>query len=549
MTSSPSRSDKSDELHGHDSLSEKYDVYDTDIPILSKEHPFQEPRTAEFWSGVYEQAEYESRHKFDPTMTWTKSEEAKLVRKLDFHVMAWVWIMFFGLDLIRQNLQRALASSILDDLNMTQDDVNNGQITFYVCFLAMELPSGLISKKLGAPIWVPLQMLGWSIVCVCQAALRNKTGFLVTRALLGICMGGFIPDMCLYLSFFYTSSELNMRVAWFYTVLGVSQIIGSLLATGFLSLDGMNGAAGWRYLFGFDGLISGVIGIFAFFLLPASATQTPGLLRGKNGWFTEREERILVNRILRDDPSKGDMNNRTGVSLRGIYECIKEYDQLPIYILSFFSMISYQPPSTYLSYILKLMGNSTFQSNMLAIPSQALFAINSVWYGWLSMRLCEKSFMTSLSLFWMVACYAALVSLPQVLNTHYNWSRYVILTLIIGYPFPLAFIVGWVSKNSFSVRSRTVSLCFLNMSVQTGSIVATRFYTENEKPYYPGGNAALLAINAFSILLCALTKVYYIYRNKQKSRIWNSMSPAQQVEYTTTTTSVGPRRLDVFFVH
>jgi hypothetical protein len=44
--------------------------------------------------------------------------------------------------------------------------------------------------------------------------------------------------------------------------------------------------------------------------MPPGPTQTRNWFRGKNGWFTEREESIMVNRLLRDDPSKGDMNNR-----------------------------------------------------------------------------------------------------------------------------------------------------------------------------------------------------------------------------------------------
>lgn len=38
--------------------------------------------------------------------------------------------------------------------------------------------------------------------------------------------------------------------------------------------------------------------------MPASAVQTKTWFR-PNGWFTDRELGIVVNRVLRDDPSKG----------------------------------------------------------------------------------------------------------------------------------------------------------------------------------------------------------------------------------------------------
>jgi hypothetical protein len=38
--------------------------------------------------------------------------------------------------------------------------------------------------------------------------------------------------------------------------------------------------------------------------MPASAVQTKTWFR-PNGWFTDRELGIVVNRVLRDDPRKG----------------------------------------------------------------------------------------------------------------------------------------------------------------------------------------------------------------------------------------------------
>jgi hypothetical protein len=45
-------------------------------------HVFAEPKVAEYWKGVYEKAEYEGRHRFDPSLTWSASEEIKLKRKV-----------------------------------------------------------------------------------------------------------------------------------------------------------------------------------------------------------------------------------------------------------------------------------------------------------------------------------------------------------------------------------------------------------------------------------------------------------------------------------
>jgi hypothetical protein len=45
-------------------------------------HVFEDPKTAEYWRGVYETAQYEGRHRFDPHITWTAKEEKALRRKV-----------------------------------------------------------------------------------------------------------------------------------------------------------------------------------------------------------------------------------------------------------------------------------------------------------------------------------------------------------------------------------------------------------------------------------------------------------------------------------
>jgi hypothetical protein len=76
----------------------------------------------------------------------------------------------------------------------------------------------------------------------------------------------------------------------------------------------------------FKGLLTLVVGIFSFDLMPAGPCQTVSWFRGKKGWFTEREETILVNRITREDPSNSSMHNREPITPRQLWKSLKDYD-------------------------------------------------------------------------------------------------------------------------------------------------------------------------------------------------------------------------------
>ncbi|PYH95676.1 permease of the major facilitator superfamily [Aspergillus ellipticus CBS 707.79] len=519
--------------------------YDNESDAHS-DNPFTDPDVAERYALIYEKAQYECRHVFDPSLTWSAEEEKALVRKLDWRVCLWACVMFFGLQVDRGNLVQAVSDNLLDDLGLTTDNYNTGNTIFLIAFLLAELPSQLVSKHFGPDRWIPTQMTIWSIVAAAQAGLTGKKTFYATRALLGILEGGFIPDIVLWLSYFYTGRELPTRLSLFWTALSLTTIITSFMAFGILHMRGVHGMAGWRWLFLIEGLITLVIGLASFFRMPASAVDTKKWFRPK-GWFTDREVSIVVNRVLRDDPSKGDMHNRQSITPRRLWNSLRDYDLWPIYLLGMVVYIPVTPVTTYITLTLKSVGFSTFQTNLLNIPYNVGHIICLLLLTRLSEYLNERSFVSMIQNVWVLPCVLALRFWPGTMTN--AWGTYAIVTVMLSYPYCHAILVGWCSKNSNNVGTRTISAALYNMFVQVGGIIGNNIYQADDKPKYHRGNTALVAINILAILLFIFTKVYYVLRNRHKARVWNGMTEEQRQHYLQTTLDTGSKRLDFQFAH
>lgn len=154
----------SQEIHANDELDAKQSDKDSiargqgDISKLLKDDSgpseeslstniFADPEVCAHYVALYEKAKYEGRHVFDPTLTWTISEEKTLIRKIDWNACLWAvsqalivagsalltaglklqCIMFFGLQVDRGNLAQAASDNFLDDLKLN----TNGKLWFW----------------------------------------------------------------------------------------------------------------------------------------------------------------------------------------------------------------------------------------------------------------------------------------------------------------------------------------------------------------------------------------------------------------------------------
>ncbi|EOD52526.1 putative mfs transporter protein [Neofusicoccum parvum UCRNP2] len=256
--------------------------------------------------------------------------------------------------------------------------------------------------------------------------------------------------------------------------------------------------------------------------MPPGPTQTANWARGKTGWFTEREETIMVNRVIREDPSKSDMHNREALTPKMLWQSLRDFDIWPLYLLGLTFQIPMSTPSNYLTLTLKTLGFDTFTTNLLVIPSQVLHIFTMLGITYLAEVINSLCLTAVISQIWALPFVIVLYVMD--INKLNQWVAWAIMTIFLSYPSPHPIQVAWNSRISNTVRS-------------------------HDKPRYRQGNRALLAICIMNIALYGLTKGYYMWRNNTKAAKWNAMTAEQREEYLATTTDEGNKRLDFQFHH
>ena len=154
----------------------------------------------------------------------------------------------------RTNVGNAKIYGMDKELGLTPLQYQQGLVVFYPLYIAAEIPSNLVLKKVTPRIWIALMTFLWGLFCLVLGLVRNFDQFVSMRALLGLAEGGLFPGMVLYLSTIYTRSELGLRIGVLYTSTSLSSGFGGLLARAMGAVGNRGGLTAWRWIFVIEGL-------------------------------------------------------------------------------------------------------------------------------------------------------------------------------------------------------------------------------------------------------------------------------------------------------
>ena len=176
-----------------------------------------------------------------------------------------------------------------------------------------------------------------------------------------------------------------------------------------------------------------------------------------------------MNRILRDDPSKADMGIREALGWRRFWRSLCDYHLWPIYLLGLTWQLPSIPAERTLVPSIRAMKFDGWIVNLLTLPTATLWVINLLLFTQVSEWLNERLFLGVLSQIWVVPVLIEMEALPWFRSTSETYSM---TFLLCAQPYIHAILLGLVSRNSGSVRTRTVSVALYTMGLNASNIIA-----------------------------------------------------------------------------
>ena len=219
-------------------------------------------------------------------------------RKVAWRLIPFLLICYIAAYLDRVNVGFAKLQ-MLGDLKFSDTIYGLGAGIFFIGYFIFEIPSNVILHRVGARVWIARIMISWGVLSACMMFVTTPTMFYIVRFLLGAAEAGFFPGIILYLTYWYPAQRRARMTALFMTAVAIAGVIGGPLSGWVLrDFNGLNGWAGWQWMFLIEGLPSILIGIVVLLYLDDRIAHAK--------WLSADEKALLERNIAIDNAHKTD---------------------------------------------------------------------------------------------------------------------------------------------------------------------------------------------------------------------------------------------------
>ena len=301
----------------------------------------------------------------------------------------------------------------------------------------------------------------------------------------------------------YVRKERQFRVALFFSAAALAGAFGGILAYGIAYMDGVGGAAGWQWIFILEGILTVIIGAFAYLFI----YNYPDTAK-----FLKPAERHFIQKRLAAD---SDASENEGFTWGNVMKALADpkvwlycagfhFMSLPLYTLSLF-----------LPSIIENLGYTSAQAQLLTIPPYALAAVLTVVVAWTSEKVGRRApFMITTATLAMIG-YCILVSNPDPIarpGVSYVGTFFAAAGI---YP-TVGLVLSWPAVNVGGQTKRAVANGLQISIGNCGAVIGTQVYRATDSPKYTRGHAIALGYCVVSVCVTLTTWLVLSRANKKK---------------------------------
>ncbi|KAK9362056.1 major facilitator superfamily domain-containing protein [Lipomyces starkeyi] len=433
-------------------------------------------------------------------------EERVLVHKLDFLILVFACFSTWANTLDVNAIYNAYVSGMLEDLQLQGNRLNYLNAVYFIGTIVFQIPSNALLTVLPAEYFIPTCEVLWGLFTLGTAFVKNYNQLLVMRFFVGVTATPCWVCNVAILNSWYRKQELGKRNAVYYCTWPLGSMFSGYLQNACLTLDGVAGLQGWRWLFIMCTVITLPISFIGVFFFP----NVPS--RCNSRWLTPREKELAQTRLLEEGfaPSVG-LNWKV---MKRVFTAWQTW--VFLIIANLFWQTPYAAGTPYLLWLddalypaqtpadITLVNNLSTAGMAISIVSALFFAFYSDWRGnrWDSMLMAGVV---------VLACNVIL--LVWDVSNGAKFFAFIALGFCNG---PINLVIAWVAESlAYDLEVRTIALAVINMAWAILALVLPLTVWQTvDAPRYQIGYIFAVVISALEVVMIPLP-IYLERRDKR----------------------------------
>ncbi|KAG1798490.1 major facilitator superfamily domain-containing protein [Suillus plorans] len=414
-------------------------------------------------------------------------ERARILRKIDWHLLPFLTVFYLFSYLDRANIGYAKVGGMATNLHLTGLRYNIAAAVFFIPLSLAEVPSNIALKLLRPSRWIPFIMVAWGIVSTLMCLVRSYRSLVVARVFLGLAQAGLFPGVNYYICLWYPRSERSKRIAIFFSSASVAGAFSGLLAA-----DGRSRRIAWLAI---DCTATVLVAIPSFFFMhdyPETAK-----------FLTEPERSYIID-VLKQDSDH--LSSRFDAQF--VWQAMKDYKTYVLSLVHIGLLVPGFAISLFTPTIINELGYSAANAQLLSVPPFVAGCIATIMVGIYSDKHNIRGPYiiggALVSLVGYILLYCSVRAGPSYLGACLTATGY--------YP-TIPIIMAWTGSNAGGHLKRGVALAMIGLG-NLGGICSSFIYID--PPRFHTGHGTVMGFLSLSIIMSLFAMWNYNRLNKKK---------------------------------